>query len=434
MQDKPKTVAFYTLGCKLNFSETSTLARQFQEMGFQRVSPSSEADVYVINTCSVTEHADKKCRQAIRKFAKRSPNAFIAVVGCYSQLQPHEIARIEGVDLVFGTHGRENVPAYINATGKNVKVKVYNCEADTLNDFFPAYSSGDRTRSFLKVQDGCSYRCSYCTIPLARGESRNIPIAQAVRQAHEIAGQGIKEIILTGVNTGDFGRTTGETFIGLLEALAEVEGIERIRVSSIEPNLIGEDVIALFARGGKFLPHFHIPLQSGSNLILGLMRRRYSSELFAQKVAFIKSAIPHVFIGVDVIVGFPGETDEDFRHTYRLIETVKPSFLHVFPYSSRPSTPAASFEGKVKSSVITQRVKSLIQLSDNLHKEFYSMNTGRTDEVLFESTKKGGLMYGFTKNYVKVEYPFTRELVGKIVKVKLTKTAPDGNFLVELTP
>ncbi len=432
MSIKPKSVAFYTLGCKLNFSETSTIARQFQELGFQRVPPSSNADIIVINTCSVTEHADKKCRQAIRKFAKQSPNAFIAVVGCYSQLRPEEIAQIEGVDLVLGTTEKGSLPIFLNNKGKNTKAKVYNCEVDVLNDFFPAYSSGDRTRSFLKVQDGCDYRCTYCTVPLARGKSRNIPIAQAVEQANEIASQGIKEIILTGVNTGDFGRSTGESFISLLVALEGVDGIERIRISSIEPNLITDDIVNLVAQKGKFLPHFHIPLQSGSNRILGLMKRRYNRELFADKVLKIKEKIPNVFIGVDIIVGFPGESDEDFLESYQLLEDVKPSFLHVFPYSERPSTPAANFPDKVKSSVITQRAKLLLEQSNKLHKDFYISNTGQTDEVLFESTKKGGLMYGFTKNYVKVEYPYTKDLIGRIAKVKLTEISSSGNFLVEL--
>jgi threonylcarbamoyladenosine tRNA methylthiotransferase MtaB len=432
MNAKQKSVAFYTLGCKLNFSETSTIARQFQEMGFQRVPPTTNADIFVINTCSVTEHADKKCRQAIRKFAKQSPNAFIAVVGCYSQLRPDEIAQIEGVDLVLGTAEKESLPIYINSKGKNTRAKVYNCEVDLINDFFPAYSSGDRTRSFLKVQDGCDYHCTYCTIPLARGKSRNIPIDRAVKQANEIAQQGIKEIILTGVNTGDFGRSTGESFISLLEALNDVNGIERIRISSIEPNLITPDIVNLVAQKGKFLPHFHIPLQSGSNHILGLMKRRYSRELFADKVLNIKGNIPNVFIGVDIIVGFPGETDEDFIQSYQLMKDLKPSFIHVFPYSERPSTPAANFSGKVKSSVITKRAKTLLELSNRLHMDFYAQNVGQTDEVLFESSKKGGRMYGFTKNYVKVEYPHTKELIGKIAKVKLTEISSTGNFLIEL--
>lgn len=433
MANAGKRVAFHTLGCKLNFSETSTIARQFQELGFERVPPSGRADIYVINTCSVTEQADRKCRQAIKKFAMQSPNAFIAVVGCYAQLKPEEIAQIDGVDLVMGTSERENIPLYISNERKRSTAKIYGCEADAINDFFPAYSSADRTRSFLKVQDGCDYHCTYCTIPLARGNSRNFPISKLVEQAIEIAKQGVKEIVLTGVNTGDFGKTTGESLESLLMALEEVNGVERIRVSSIEPNLISTKIIARVAQSRKLLPHFHIPLQSGSNRILSLMKRRYNRELFSEKIVSIKKAIPNVFIGVDVIVGFPGESDEDFFQSYQLLEELKPSFLHVFPYSERPNTPASSFPNKVKSSVITQRSKSLIQLSNLLHRTFYEQNIGRSDEVLFESTKKGGNMYGFTKNYVKVMYPYRKELVGNIVNVKLIKVMPDGSFLSEIT-
>jgi threonylcarbamoyladenosine tRNA methylthiotransferase MtaB len=423
-----KRVAFYTLGCKLNFSETSTIARQFDELGFERVSPASEADVYVINTCSVTEHADKKCRQAIKKFVKQSPNAYVAVVGCYAQLKPGEIAEIPGVDLVMGSLDKNNIPQYIGNGIKNVKAKVYSCEVDALTDFFPAYSTADRTRSFLKVQDGCDYHCTYCTIPLARGKSRNIAIDEILKQARKIADQGVKEVILTGVNTGDFGRTTGESFINLLKSLEEIEGIERYRISSIEPNLITDEVIALVATSPKFLPHFHIPLQSGSNKILGLMKRRYNRELFADKLRRIKQAIPNVFIGVDVIVGFPGESEAAFMDTYNLLEELEPSFLHVFPYSERPNTPAASFEGKVMHKDITHRAKMLQDLSDILHQKFYNQNIGLEEEVLFESTRKGGMMNGFTRNYLKVEHPYQKELVGKIVKVKLLDISETGCF------
>jgi threonylcarbamoyladenosine tRNA methylthiotransferase MtaB len=432
MSDSKKRVAFYTLGCKLNFSETSTIARQFMELGFQRVSPTGNADIYVINTCSVTEHADKKCRQAIRKFAKQSPNAFIAVVGCYSQLRPEEIAEIEGVDLVLGTSDKGNIPIYLEHKEKYARAKVYGCEVDALNDFFPAYSSADRTRSFLKVQDGCDYRCTYCTIPLARGKSRNMPIASVVEQANEIARQGIKEIILTGVNTGDFGRTTHESFPDLLLALEKVEGIDRIRISSIEPNLITDEILELVANSKKYLPHFHIPLQSGSNRILNLMKRRYNREFFSERVQKIKQKIPHVFIGVDIIVGFPGEKQNDFLESCLLMEELKPSFIHVFPYSQRPNTPAVNFLNKVKSADISQRATYLQQLSLKLHSNFYIQNIGAFDDVLFESSKKGGLMYGFTKNYVKVECPYRKDLVGKIVSVKLAEIAPSGNFIVEL--
>lgn len=432
MTSNSKRVAFYTLGCKLNFSETSTIARQFNELGFERVQPSAEADVYVINTCSVTEHADKKCRQAIKKFIKQSPNAFVAVVGCYAQLKPNEIANIEGVDLVMGSSEKSNIPQYIGNASKNAKAKVYSCDIDALNDFFPAYSSSDRTRSFLKVQDGCDYHCTYCTIPNARGKSRNIPIKEVVLQAEKIAQQGIKEIILTGVNTGDFGRSTHESFIDLLKALENVNGIERYRISSIEPNLITNEIITLVATSEKFLPHFHIPLQSGSNNVLKLMKRRYNRELFAEKIENIRLSIPNAFIGVDIIVGFPGETYDDFMQSYDLLAQLKPSFLHVFPYSERPNTPAAEFVNKVKSKDITERASKLQSLSNELHADFIGSNIGRIDEVLFESTRRGGLMHGFTKNYIKVETPYQKELVGKIGKVKLLEKSSSGNVIVEL--
>ncbi|MDX9846073.1 MAG: tRNA (N(6)-L-threonylcarbamoyladenosine(37)-C(2))-methylthiotransferase MtaB [Tenuifilaceae bacterium] len=432
MSNTRKRVAFFTLGCKLNFSETSTIARQFDEMGFERVSPSSPADVYVINTCSVTEHADKKCRQAIKKFVKQSPNAFVAVVGCYAQLKPEEIAQMDGVDLVMGASQKGNLPQYIGDITKNKQARVYSCDVDALNDIFPAYSSGDRTRSFLKVQDGCDYHCTYCTIPLARGKSRNLPIEKVIDQAIQIASEGIKEVILTGVNTGDFGRSTGEKFIDLLHALENVEGIERYRISSIEPNLITDDIVAFVATSSKFLPHFHIPLQSGSDNVLKLMKRRYNTSLFADKIVRIKQAIPNAFIGVDVIVGFPGETDEDFTITYQLLEGLKPSFLHVFPYSERPNTPAASYQSKVNPKIISTRAANLQALSHDLHLDFYRHNFGRIDEVLFESTRKDGMINGFTRNYIKVESQYSKNLAGHIIKVKLTELAPSGNCKVQI--
>ncbi len=427
-----KRVAFHTLGCKLNFSETSTMARQFAELGFERVPASAQADVYVVNTCSVTEHADKKSRQAISKFKKQSPNAFIAVVGCYAQLKPEELAEMDGVDLVLGSNEKGNIPQYIGEHQPKAKAKIYSCEVDMINDFFPAYSSADRTRSFLKVQDGCDYHCTYCTIPLARGKSRNIPISQVVKQANEIAQLGVKEIVLTGVNTGDFGKTTGEKFIDLLSELEKVNGVERYRISSIEPNLITDEIVDFTAQSGKFLPHFHIPLQAGSNRILGLMKRRYNREKFAERIMKIKETVPSAFIGVDIIVGFPGETDEDFMQSYTLLDELNPSFLHVFPYSERPGTPAIELPDKVKSAVKTERAAKLHQLSINLHRNFYQKNIGFTDEVLFESAKKKELMYGFSRNYVKVEYPYIKELIGKIVKVKMTGIAASGNMNVEL--
>lgn len=432
MQGNKKTVALYTLGCKLNFSETSTIARQLNELGFERVSPSTSADMYVINTCSVTEHAEKKCRQAIRKFIKLSPNAFIAVTGCYAQLRPHEIAKIGGVDLILSTSEKGGLPVHVGDTTKKSQVKIFSCDIDEVNNFFSAYSSGDRTRSFLKVQDGCDYHCTYCTIPLARGKSRNIPIAKVVEQAEEIAAKGIKEIIITGVNTGDFGRTTNESFIDLLKALEKVHGIERYRISSIEPNLITDSVIDLTANSAKFLPHFHIPLQSGSDNVLKLMKRRYNTTLFAEKILLIKRTIPRAFIGIDVIVGFPGESDDDFTTTYNLLKKLEPAFLHIFPYSERPSTPAINYPNKVQSNTITARAAKLHSLSDKLHLNFYEQHIGHTDMVLFETTKRKGLMNGYTRNYVRVEYPYAKELVGTINKIEITGISNTGNCTAKL--
>lgn len=432
MESERRKVAFHTLGCKLNFSETSTIARQFESLGFERVSADSAADIYVINTCSVTDHADKKCRQAIRKFITKSPDAFIAVVGCYAQLKPDEIAEMEGVDLVLGSAEKHNIPTYITSEKKKAKAKIYSCDVDVLHDFFPAYSSNDRTRSFLKVQDGCDYHCSYCTIPLARGHSRNMPISKVIEQAKEIAAKGIKEVILTGVNTGDFGKSTGESFMNLLVELEKVDGIERYRISSIEPNLITDEIIEFCSKSSKFLPHFHIPLQSGSNRILALMKRRYNRELFAERLEKIRTHIPNVFIGVDVIVGFPGETDADFNDAYNFIKRVNPSFLHIFPYSERPNTPAISYEGKVKPLDLKHRTQELGKLSDELHLQFYKTNIGKTEKVLFESARKGELMFGFTRNYIKVEAAYDKALVGKIVDVKMVNINSDGNMVSEI--
>ncbi len=432
MESERRKVAFHTLGCKLNFSETSTIARQFESLGFERVSTDSAADIYVINTCSVTDHADKKCRQTIRKFITKSPDAFIAVVGCYAQLKPNEIAEMEGVDLVLGSAEKHNIPTYITSEKKKAKAKIYSCDVDVLHDFFPAYSSNDRTRSFLKVQDGCDYHCSYCTIPLARGHSRNMPIAKVIEQANEIAAKGIKEVILTGVNTGDFGKSTGESFMNLLVELEKVDGIERYRISSIEPNLITDEIIEFCSKSSKFLPHFHIPLQSGSNRILALMKRRYNRELFAERIEKIRSLVPNSFIGVDVIVGFPGETDDDFNDAYSFIKRVNPSFLHIFPYSERPNTPAISYEGKVKPTELKHRTQELGKLSDELHLQFYKTNVGKTEKVLFESARKGELMFGFSRNYIKVEAAYDKALVGKIVDVKMVNINSDGIMVSEI--
>ena len=420
-------VAFFTLGCKLNFSETSALAREFVENGYQKVKNNEEADIYVINTCSVTEHADKKCRNAIRKLHRQNPDAVIAVTGCYAQLNPSEILDIDGVDLVVGANYKSTLFMKVaqlkneeDSNGvKHSGSRSFSCAISEVETIFPAYSSDDRTRSFLKVQDGCDYHCSYCTIPLARGKSRNHSIDFLVKEAQEIVRKGIKEVVLTGVNTGDFGKSTGESFPDLLKALANTEGIERIRVSSIEPNLLTEEVITLFSNNIKFLPHFHIPLQSGSNKVLAAMKRRYNRELFAHKLELIRSCIPHAFIGVDVIVGFPGETDSDFNDTFIFLESLAPSFLHIFPYSKRSNTPAAEYSDQVIEIVKSERVHALSELSSRLYSNFELQNRGREEEVLFESTIKGGKMFGYTRNYIRVEMPYNREHIGKIIKVTL---------------
>ena len=416
-----RKVAFCTLGCKLNFSETSTLARQFAAEGFEEVRPGPDVDILVVNTCSVTEHADKKCRNLIRRFHKLAPDARIVVTGCYAQLKPQEILDIEGVDLVVGADRKgELVRLALEGGGK----RGYSCEIDAVETIFPAYSSGERTRSFLKVQDGCDYHCAYCTVPLARGRSRNLPVADLVAQAREIAAQGIVEVVLTGVNTGDFGKTTGESFLSLLQALNEVPGIERYRISSIEPNLLTEEILRWIASGTKFLPHFHIPIQSGCDRTLKAMHRRYTAQMFEDKIALVRDILERpeerftrVFFGIDVIVGFPGETDEDFEDTYRLLERVRPAFLHIFPYSRRAGTPAAERPDQVQESVKTARVQRLEALSDRLHAEFTAANTGRPAKVLFESTMKGGKIFGYTENYLRVERPYDKDLIGKIVDI-----------------
>lgn len=434
MQTKNRKVAFYTLGCKLNFSETSTLARQFLDGGYEKVSHHSTADIYVINTCSVTEHADKKCRQAIRKFVKQSPGAIIAVTGCYAQLKPEEVANIDGVKLVVGAAEKGDLYQKVEEImlHNHASAEVHSCEIKTVDNFFKAYSLGDRTRSFLKVQDGCDYKCTYCTIPLARGKSRNIPIEELVKQANEIAANGVKEVILTGVNIGDFGKTTGETFVDLIKALDEVQGIERYRISSIEPNLLTDEVIEFCAQSSKFLPHFHIPLQAGTNKILGLMRRRYRREIFENRLQKVRSVIESPFFGIDVIVGFPGETEEDFQDTYNFLERLAPSFLHIFPYSERPNTPTVFMEGKVKDSEITHRAHKLGQLCETLHQNFYKKNIGNEGLVLFESTNRNGKMFGFSERYIKVEVPYDKKLINQIARVKYISIAPDGNMIGEL--
>lgn len=433
-----KKIAFVTLGCKLNYAETSTYERGFAEAGLEIVPWEEEADLYLVNTCTVTEHSDKKCRNIIRKLHRVSPGAGIIVTGCYAELKKAEIEKIEGVEFVFGAQQKkEVVPTvlqHISGGSSRAKEQIHVDECsirhtkacDTgAQSFLPAYSSGERTRSFLKVQDGCDYFCSYCTVPFARGRSRNSPIAELVAQAHEIAAGGIREIVLTGVNTGDFGKTTGEKFLDLLKALEDVEDIERYRISSIEPNLLTEEIVDWIASGTKFLPHFHIPLQSGSDTVLKAMGRRYDTDTFARKISYIRNAMEHpgspkVFFGIDVIVGFPGETDELFGETYRFLkETVRPAFIHIFPYSRRSGTRAATMKGQVQESVKTLRVKALEELCAELHSGFVESNCGVREKVLFESSDKNGMMYGYTGNYIRVERPYDSTLAGKIVELTL---------------
>ncbi|MBQ5737018.1 MAG: tRNA (N(6)-L-threonylcarbamoyladenosine(37)-C(2))-methylthiotransferase MtaB [Alistipes sp.] len=427
-----KRVSFHTLGCKLNFSESSTLAREFERGGYLRVEPSEATDVAVINSCSVTEHADKKCRNIIRKIHRRNPNAIIAVTGCYAQLKPEDIAKIEGVNIVLGNNDKGDLYRRVEELRETTNTEVYSCSVEEMTRFFAAYSSGDRTRSFLKVQDGCDYKCAYCTIHYARGHSRNIPIADIVAEAREIVAAGQKEIVITGINTGDFGRTTGEKFIDLLRALDEVEGVERYRISSIEPNLITDEIIELCAKSSKFVPHFHIPLQSGSTHILGLMRRRYTADRYRERIAKIREMMPDAFLGVDVIVGFPGEGEEEFMETYRLLEEVGASFLHIFPFSERPGTPAVDMPNKVQPRISTERVQRLEALSDRLHKAFAERYLGSEREVLFESTDRNGLMYGYTDNYLRVSAPYDTALINNICRVRLVAFDEEGNIRSEI--
>ena len=416
---QPRRVNFHTLGCKLNFSESSTLAREFERGGFERVAPDAEADICVINSCSVTEHADKKCRNLIRKLHRRNPQAIIAVTGCYAQLQPQEIAAIEEVDLVLSNNDKGELYRRVLALPGKGRAQVYSCDTDSLTSFFAAFSSGDRTRAFLKVQDGCDYCCSYCTIHYARGSSRNMPIAELVGEARQIAAAGQREIVITGINTGDFGRTTGEKFIDLLRALDGVDGIDRYRISSIEPNLLTDEIIAFCAASPKFQHHFHIPLQSGSDRILGLMHRRYTTARFAERIASVRRAMPDAFIGIDVIVGFPGETEADHRTTYDFLAGLKPAFLHIFPFSERPGTPAVGMPGKVQASVVTRRVGELEELCARLHGDFCAQASGTEADVLFESTMRGGMMFGYTGQYRRVKAPYDRSRINTVCRVRL---------------
>ena len=427
-----KKVAFYTLGCKLNFAETSTIARSFEEDGYIRVDFDDPADIYVINTCSVTENADKQFKQIVRKALKTNPKAFLAAVGCYAQLKPEELASVDGVDLVLGAKEKFNITQYIDDLTKNNEGVVHSCEIAETDFYVGSYSIGDRTRAFLKVQDGCDYKCTYCTIPMARGISRSDTIENILSNAKKISDKGIKEIVLTGVNIGDYGK--GEfgnkkhehTFLELVQALDKVEGIERLRISSIEPNLIKDETIDFIAQSNSFVPHFHIPLQSGSNEILKKMKRRYLRELYVSRVAKIREVMPDACIGVDVIVGFPGETDEHFLDTYYFLNDLDISYLHVFTYSERDNTEAVLMDGVVPDEVRAKRSKMLRGLSAKKRNAFYESQLGKEKTVLFESDNKQGYIHGFTENYVKVKAPWDPALVNTLHKIKLTKIDVDG--------
>lgn len=423
-----KKAAYLTLGCKLNFAETSAIGKQLAQVGVRKVRDGETADICIINTCSVTELADKKCRQAVRKMIKENPGAYVIVTGCYAQLKPEDIAEIKGVDLVLGSEQKLDVIQYLDELKKKEKGSIHTSKTSNIKTFIPSCSQDDRTRYFLKVQDGCDYMCTFCTIPFARGRSRNGTIPSLVEQAKEVAARGGKEIVLTGVNIGDFGKTTGETFFDLVKALDEVDGIERYRISSIEPNLLTDEIIEFVAQSKRFAPHFHIPLQAGSDEVLKLMRRRYDTALFRHKIEKIKSTIPDAFIGVDVIIGTRGETDELFEETRLFLESLDFSQLHVFTYSERPNTQALKIEHEVDAKTKHARCKTLLDLSDLKTQHFYESQQGTERKVLVEHTQHDDVMYGFTENYVKVELPYNPEKANEIETVILgafnkTKTA-----------
>lgn len=432
MEITKKKVSFHTLGCKLNFAETSTIARSFPGDKFEKVGSGEKADICVINTCSVTNAADRKCRQLIKKLINRSPGSVIVVAGCYAQLKPEEISSIPGVDIVLGTYEKFDAVKYIELTGKRENADIHSCDLSDPGIFYPSFSLGDRTRSFLKVQDGCDYHCSYCTVPMARGGSRNPEIRSVVAEAEEIARKGIKEIVLTGVNTGDFGKSTGESFVMLLRELIKLNGIERFRISSIEPNLLTDELIGLASSCKKILPHFHIPLQSGSDHILGLMKRRYNRAFFEERIRLIRKEIPSAGIGADVIVGFPGETDNDFEDTFDFIKNLRLTYLHVFNFSERPGTPAEKMPGKVPFRTREERSKRLLLLSAEKHLEFSRQNISQQEEVLFEHTRSEGMITGFTGNYLRTEYPWDASLAGSVKKVRLTGISVSGRMTLEL--
>jgi len=432
-----KKVAFYTLGCKLNFSETSTIARSFEKENFKRIDFDQKADIYVINTCSVTENADKRFKTIVKNALKQNEDAFIIAIGCYAQLKPEALADVNGVDLVLGATEKFKVTSYINDLSKNNVGEVHSCDINEANIYESSFSFGDRTRAFLKVQDGCDYKCTYCTIPLARGISRSDTLENVLKNATKIASKNIKEIVLTGVNIGDYGK--GEfgnkkhehTFYDLVTNLDKVEGIHRIRISSIEPNLLTDNIITFVSKSNSFVPHFHIPLQSGSNTLLKLMKRRYLRETYTNRVTAIKNQMPNACIGVDVIVGFPGETDELFLETYNYLNEMNISYLHVFTYSERPNTEAIEMDGVVPLNIRKKRSKMLRGLSVKKRRAFYETQIGNELTVLFEQENKDGFIQGFTENYVKVKAPFKSELINSLQKVKLLEIDEDGLVLVE---
>ena len=429
---KDKKAAFYTLGCKLNFSETSTIGRQLTDIGFSKTDFDSPADLYVINTCSVTENANRECRRIIRKAKKNSPNSFVVVTGCFAQLKPKEITAIEGVDMVLGANEKFNLPKLLIDLNKPKKAEIHGCEIDNL-DYFTSYSLNDRTRSFLKIQDGCDYPCTYCTIPLARGKSRCDSIENIIKSAEDIASKGIQEIVITGVNIGEFkDKNNSKGFGSLMKELETVRGINRYRISSIEPNLITDEVIDLVKKSDKFMPHFHIPLQSGSDIILGKMKRRYQTKLYSNKLEKIAAEVKDVCIGADVIVGFPGETDEEFDKTLHFIKKLPISYLHVFSYSERENTLAIELDNKVAEKTKTERNKQLRILSDKLQRSFYQKYLNTEHTALLEQENHEGMLYGFTDNYIKVKVPFNEKICRTKQQIKLLEIDSDGIMKAEL--
>ncbi len=427
-----RNIAYFTLGCKLNFSETSYIATKLEAEGYNQVSFNQKADYYVIHTCTVTQAADRKSRQIIRKISRKNPEAVIIAMGCYAQVKPEELSSISEIDIILGTAEKFHLGDYLKDYKKGQPHTISISPVEEAISFNPAYSGSDRTRSFLKIQDGCDYTCTYCTIPLARGKSRSPYIKDIVLQARDIAGKGVKEIILTGVNIGDFGKLTGESFLDLLKELDKVQGIHRFRISSIEPNLLEDNIIHFAARSNRIAPHFHIPLQSGSDRILKLMQRRYTTDLFQKRIYSIKKAIPDAGIGIDVITGFPGETDTDFTQTYEFLNQLDISYLHVFTYSDRNNTKAVIMRDKVNPAIKEKRSKLLHELSEKKRKSFYSNQLGKIASVLFEAKKYNGRMSGYTENYIKVEKPFDIDDVGSVLKVRLLNMNENGNVNVEV--